>query len=132
MLEQEARALLSRLGRLRSFALQETMVPAASLSVEAQSAIERFLVRGRRVLDRQIRGFLSWIRGSAARAVTPAEAHRRFTLLRLRFNVVLAHFDIFSEALSQRSESDNGVWLAGLDVASRDALELPGVMNAPP
>jgi hypothetical protein len=131
-LEQEARAMLCRLGRLRSFALQETMVPAASVSVEAQSAIERFLVRGRRVLHDQIRKFVRWLRSPEAHGSTAAEAHRRFTLLRLRFNVVLSHFDIFSEALSQRSETDNGVWLAGLDVVSRDALELPGVIDAPP
>jgi hypothetical protein len=131
-LEQEARAMLCRLGRLRSFALQETMVPAASVSVEAQSAIERFLVRGRRALHGQIRKFVRWLRSPEARGSTAAEAHRRFTLLRLRFNVVLSHFDIFSEALSQRSEADNGVWLAGLDVVSRDALELPGVIDAPP
>src|SRR5581483_9018527 len=60
------------------------------------------------------------------------EAQRRFTLLRLRFNVILSHFDIFSEALSQRSEADNGVWLAGLDVVARDALEVPGVIDPPP
>ncbi|HKE14658.1 MAG TPA: hypothetical protein VKB80_07330 [Kofleriaceae bacterium] len=131
-LEHEARGLLSRLGRVRSFALQETMVPAASLTVEAQSAIERFLTGGRRALRRQVRRFLAWIATPEARAAAPAEAQRRFTLLRLRFNVVLSHFDIFSEALSQRSEAENGVWLAGLDVAARDALELPGVMEAPP
>ncbi len=131
-LEQEGRALLSRLLRLQSFALQETMVPAASLSVEAQAAIERFLVRGRKSLRQQIHRFVDWIRSPAARAASAAEAQRRFTLLRLRFNVVLSHFDIFSEALSQRSEADNGVWLAGLDVLSRDALEVPGVIDPPP
>lgn len=131
-LEQEARGLLSRLGRVRSFALQETMVPAASLSVEAQAAIERFLAGGRRALRERVRRFLAWIGTPAARSGSPADAQRRFTLLRLRFNVVLSHFDIFSEALSQRSEAESGVWLAGLDVAARDALELPGVMEAPP
>jgi hypothetical protein len=131
-LEQEARALLCRLDRVRSFALQETMVPAASLTVEAQSAIERFLARGRRTLRTQVRRFLEWLAKPATRMRHPSEAHRRFTLLRLRFNIILSHFDIFSEALSQRSEVDNGVWLAGLDVVSRDALELPGVDGAPP
>jgi hypothetical protein len=131
-LDQEARALLSRLGRLQSFALQETMVPAASLSVEAQAAIEKFLLRGRRSLRQQIHRFAAWIQSAAARATSAAEAQRRFTLLRLRFNVILSHFDIFSEALSQRSEADNGVWLAGLDVVARDALEVPGVIDPPP
>ena len=131
-LEQEARGLLTRLGRVQSFALQETMVPAASLSVEAQAAIEKFLVRGRRTLRAQIKRFIGWVKSPPARQASAAEAQRRFTLLRLRFNIILSHFDIFSEALSQRSEADNGVWLAGLDVVSRDALELPGVLDAPP
>ena len=98
-LEQEARALLCRLRRVKSFALQETTVPAASLSVEAQAAIERFLARGRRKLRRQVKRFLAWVTSPPARAAAPAEAQRRFTLLRLQFNIVLTHFDIFSEAL---------------------------------
>jgi len=130
-LEQEARALLCRLGRVKSFAMQETMVPAASLSVEAQAAIERFLTSGRRRLRRQVHRFLRWIGGPRGQVATPAEAQRRFTLLRLQFNIVLSHFDIFSEALSQRSEADNGVWLAGLDVCAQDALAVPGVLRAP-
>lgn len=131
-LENEARALLARLSRVRSFALQETMVPAASLSVEAQAAIERFLSSGRRVLRDQMLRFLNWLSSPAVRHGPPARPHRRFIFLRLRFNTILAHLDIFNEALSQRSEAGNGVWLAGLDVASRDALEVPGVVDAPP
>jgi hypothetical protein len=132
-LEQEARALLCRLARVKSFALQETMVPAASLSVEAQAAIERFLSRGRQNLRNHVTAFLDWVTSGRARMyATPADAQRRFTLLRLRFNIILAHFDVFSEALSQRSEAENGVWLAGLDVVARDALELPGIFSPPP
>ena len=89
-LEQEARALLCRLGRVKSFAIQETMVPAASLSVEAQAAIERFLTAGRHRLGRQVRRFLRWIGGPRWRLATPAQAQRRFTLLRLQFNIVLS------------------------------------------
>lgn len=48
----------------------------------------------------------------------------RFTLLRLRFNVVLAQLELFAEALSQRSEAETGVWLSGLDLAAQDALRL--------
>ncbi len=131
-LEQEARALLSRLSRLRSFALQETMVPAASISVEAQAAIERHLSRGRHALKGQVQRYLAWLDSAEGRASSPADAQRRFTLLRLRFNVVLSDLDIFSEALSQRSEADTGVWLGGLDIAARDALDLPGYFEAPP
>lgn len=132
MLEQEARALLTRLGRLRSFVLHETMVTAAALSVDAQNGIERELARGKRELRRKVHEFLRWLAGPEGRKATPVEAQRRFTLLRLRFNAVLSHFDIFSEAVSQRSESEIGVWLAGLDVVARDALALPGHFAAPP
>lgn len=131
-LEKEARGLLSRLGRVRSFAVQETMVPAAALSVEAQAAIETFLSDGRRMLRRRVEQFLAWLASPEAKSGSPARAHRLFILLRLRFNIILSHFDIFSEALSQRSEAQSGVWLAGLDVASRDALEVPGLFEAPP
>ncbi|MCK6589737.1 MAG: hypothetical protein L6Q76_19370, partial [Polyangiaceae bacterium] len=41
-------------------------------------------------------------------------------------------FDLFADALSQRSEPDTGIWLAGLDAVARDALEMPGVYEAPP
>ena len=51
---------------------------------------------------------------------------RRFTIVRLRFNDALTQFDLFSELITQRSEHDTGVWLAGLDVLAADALSLPG------
>src|SRR5215210_4180357 len=125
MLEQEARALLTRLGRIRPFALHEAMVPAASLSTPAQSAVERYLAEGRRELRARVERYLAWLRGPG-RAATPEEVQRRFTFLRLRFNVVLSHFDVFAEVVTQRSESHTGVWLAGLDVVATDALDLPG------
>ncbi|MBZ4422183.1 hypothetical protein [Myxococcus sp. RHSTA-1-4] len=132
VLAQEARALLTRLERVKSFAMAETMVPAAALSVEAQAAIEAYLLKGRRELRTQVREFLAWLETPQGRQAPPSEGQKRFTFLRLRFNVVLSQFDIFSEALSQRSEVDNGIWLAGLDVVSRDALELPGYYEVPP
>ena len=33
---------------------------------------------------------------------------------------------MFSDAITQRSERDNGPWLSGLDVVAADALTLPG------
>jgi len=132
MLSQEARALLTRLERIKSFALAETMLPAAALSVEAQAAIEAHLIPGRREMRAQIHGYLEWLDSPAGGQATPMELQRRFTFLRLRFNAVLSQFDIFSEAMSQRSEADNGVWLAGLDVVSQDALALPDVYTPPP
>ncbi|MCY1073809.1 hypothetical protein [Archangium lansingense] len=132
MLSQEARALLTRLGLIKPFVLQETMVPAAALSTAAQTAIESYLLEGRRVLRRQILQFLEWLDTPEGRQASPAEAQKRFVLLRLRFNVVLSQFDLFNEAMSQRSEAETGVWLAGLDVAAQDALALPGYFEPPP
>lgn len=132
LLSQEARALLSRLDRVRSLALQETMVPAAAPSPAALSAIESFLVHGRNELRRRVLGYLAWLASPQGSAATPAEAHRRYTFLRLRFNSALTQFDIFSEAMSQRSEAETGVWLAGLDIAAQDALALPGYIDPPP
>ena len=47
LVEQEARALLVRLGRVKPFALQQTMVPAAALPPASLSAIDRYLIEGR-------------------------------------------------------------------------------------
>ncbi|HEU0298827.1 MAG TPA: hypothetical protein VFR37_05215, partial [Longimicrobium sp.] len=126
------RALLTRLARVRPFALHEPMVPAAGASTAAQSAIEHYLADGRRELRGRVLGFLRWLRGPG-RAATPEQAQRRFTFLRLRFNVVLSHFDVFADVLTQRSEHETGVWLAGLDVVAADALRLPGeYFESPP
>jgi hypothetical protein len=133
MLEQEARALLTRLARVRSFALYETMVPAAAVSLEAQTAIERCLEQGRRTLRQRVGEYLRWLRSPEARRVPPAEAQRRFTFLRLQFNNVLAQFDTFADVMTQRSEHETGVWLSGLDVVAAEALTLPAAyFKAPP
>lgn len=124
-LAQEARALLTRLERVRPFALLEPMVPAANLLPRAHVAIERHLAVGRRDLERSVRGFLGWVHG-AGRFATAAHGQRRFTLLRLQFNAALTQFDLFSDVITQRSEHDSGVWLSGLDVVAADALTLPG------
>ncbi|HEY7335355.1 MAG TPA: hypothetical protein VH639_10755 [Bryobacteraceae bacterium] len=125
-LEQEARALLTRLVRVKPFALQESMLPAAALLPESQVAIERFLAAGRKHLRGLVETFLRWLRSPEAAASDAEEAQRRFTMLRLRFNRVLTHFDLFENVITQRSESETGVWLSGLDVASADALRLDG------
>ena len=126
MLSQEARALLTRLARVKPFAVVEPMVPAASLLPSAQSAVEHYLVVGRRQLRRAVRSFLEWLHGAAARHATAAQAQRRFTFLKLRFNAVITQFDLFNDVITQRSEHETGVWLSGLDVVSTDALKLAG------
>ena len=136
MLAQEARSLLTRLARLEPFALIEPTVLAAALMPSAQSAIESQLVQGRRALRRMVAQFQWWLRREAAddaSTATAAEAQRRFTFLRLKFNAALTQFDLFNEVITQRSEHKTGVWLAGLDIVAADALALPGnVYQAPP
>jgi hypothetical protein len=131
MLADEARAMLTRLARVKPFALHETMVPAAAVSVAAQAAIEEYLAAGRRELRARIHAFLDWLRANAGH-VTLEQAHRRLAFLRLRFNAVLTHFDVFAIVMTQRSEHETGVWLSGLDVVARDALRLPGASYALP
>jgi hypothetical protein len=132
-LAQEARALLARLGRVKPFALAEPMLPAAAIMPNAQAAIERYLTTGRRELHGRVLGFLAWLESPQGRAADPDEAQQRFAILRLRFNTVLTHFDVFDDVLTQRSENETGVWLAGLDVVSADALTLKGgYYEAPP
>lgn len=123
-LAMEARALLARLKSVKPFALQETTVAAAALTPAAQSAIDRHLIAGRRQLHRQLIEFLRWLHSDAGRAALPPVMLRRFTMLRLRFNASLTQLDIFADAITQRSEYETGVWLAGLDVMAADALKL--------
>lgn len=132
LLQQEAYALLNRLSKIKPFALQETMVPAAAPSISAQVAVERFLVSGRNELQRMVNGYLSWLQSPDVSHVSIEEAHRQFTLLRLKFNAILSQFDIFADVMTQRSEHETGVWLAGLDVLASDAINLPQPYFHPP
>jgi hypothetical protein len=125
LLEQEARALLTRLASVRPFVLQETWVAAAAPSPEALSGIEQHLIAGRREVHAAAQAFIRWLRGPGAHA-SAAEQQRQFWLLRLRFQNALSQFDLFSEVITQRSEADNGVLLSGLDTAAAEALHLPG------
>jgi hypothetical protein len=125
MLRQEARGLLTRLADVEPFATHIPVVPAAAISPAAQTAIEQYLVNGRRELNQRLQQYLRWVRDYEGGYSPAMEAQRRLTVLRLRFNAVLAQFDIFSDVLTQRSEHGFGVFLAGLDEAASDALTLP-------
>lgn len=105
------------------------MVPAAAPHPEARAAIERYLAVGRRALRQRVQGFLRWLQTAVGLGTPAPELQRRFTLLRLRFNSVLTQFDIFADAVTQRSEHQVGVWLGGLDALARDALILPGILE---
>ena len=124
-LDQEARALLTRLGQVSPFVLNETMVGAAAPTPAALSAVDRFLIEGRQALRDRVMGYLDWLHGPGV-SQPPSEQQRRFTSIRLAFNDVLSQFDLFTEAVTQRSEHRTGVWLSGLDMLATDALRLPG------
>lgn len=124
LLAVEAQGLLSRLDQVKPLALLDSSVPAAQISFQAQFLIENHLKPGRRVLRQEIDKFLIWLDSNPG--VSAAMAQRRYTLLRLRFNAILSKFDIFADAVTQRSEHDTGIWLAGLDVLAKDAMTLSG------
>jgi hypothetical protein len=133
LLEMEARSLMTRLARLKPFALITPMVPAAAVSPAAQTAIENHMIRGRSKLRGLVHGFLQWLRTPEGRNAPLPDAQRRLVFLRLRFNAVISQFYIFSDVLTQRSAYENGVWVAGLDDVAEDALRLPGnFYNVPP
>src|SRR5262249_41335857 len=131
MLEQEARALLTRLDRVKAFALQETMLPAAALSPAAQTGIEQYLMRGRRDLRGRIHRYIRWLQGPGA-AAAPEELQRRFTFLRLQFNLALSQLDLFSDAITPRSGSETGGRLSPLDIAAQEPVALPHAAYDPP
>jgi hypothetical protein len=132
LLNQETRALFTRLNMVKPFVLYETMVQAASPSVAAQAAIERYLITGRRELRQMVSEYLTWLQSPAGRSAPISEAQRRFAFLKMRFNTGLDQFDIFADVMTQRSENEIGVWLAGLDALAADALALPGGYFDPP
>src|SRR5262249_16460913 len=106
LLADEADALLTRLNRIKPFVLQETMTPAGAPWIAAQTAIDGYLARSRWSLRRMLAGYRCWLAGPAAHRGTVAEAHRRFTFLRLQFNALLTQTDIFSQVVTQRSEGE--------------------------
>lgn len=128
----EARALLARLTRVRPLMLQETMTPAAAPEARVQRAIEISLSGHQRRLRAEIGGLLRWLHSDDSRRAEPAQMQRRLIALRMQFNDALSNLDLFIDALTQRSERDTGLWLAGLEVAARDVLELPGYLEVPP
>ena len=126
MLSQEAQALLTRLARVRSFALVEPMLPAATLLPD-RAGRDRALPRCRRRRAPQGRAWLSrWLRGPGGEAGNSSGGAAPVHLSQAQVQCVITQFDLFNDVISQRSENETGVWLSGLDVVSADALTLPG------
>lgn len=132
-LVNEALSLLSRLEMVKPFALTMPMVVAANISDEALKGITDLIVSGNRELKRKVWDFITWVRDPGSQSIPAEEVQQRFSLLKLRFNDLLAELDIFAVVASQRSEHDTGVWVAGLDALAADALALKGQhYKAPP
>ncbi len=135
-LKNEALSMLTRLGQLQPFSLSTSMVTAAGPSNEALRAITNHLVSAKTELRQKVHTYLSQLKGEADETFnTAAEAQAAYAVLKLRFNNILDQLDIFADVLTQRSEHQTGVWIAGLDVVATDALvpqeglyEIPPVM----
>lgn len=132
LVEQEVLGIRARLDAQLPYALQMPMVPAANVSDEAMSAIERHMQAARQQLRKHIAQFLRQLRTLTATPASVASAQRRYALLKLYFQAALTHFEIFAEVLTQRSQHGTGIWLSGLDVAAQDGLRQPGVPVVPP
>lgn len=130
LLELQTHGLMTRLDQVKPLALLDASVPAARISNKAELGIERHLANGRRQLRQKLLIYLDWLKQADQRGASHAQ--RRYTMLRLQFNAVLSQFDIFADVVTQRSESQTGVWLSGLDAVARDAMALPGYYQPPP
>lgn len=113
-----ARALLTRLERIKSFAMSETMVPAATLSMEAQAAVEPLPGQGRRELRTQlhpVHRLGGRPEGAGTTRGSPAALHVPATALQRRA-VALRHLQRGPQPARREAEKLWRVWLAGLDV----------------
>ena len=131
-LVNEALSLKSRLQTIRPFALNSPMVAAACISDPALKGITDLMIRNNNELRSRIDAFIQLLKGDAGRNISTEEAQGRFSILKLRFNAMLDQLDIFANVVTQRSEHETGVWMAGLDVLATDVLNLkPKMYDAP-
>ena len=65
----------------------------------AQNAIEHFLRQGQQILRAKARRFLRWLYTADAQHADASELQRRYTVLRMQFNISLAQFDIFADVI---------------------------------
>lgn len=132
-MDREVRTLLIQARRLAGFSAQIPMVRAAQPADAAFRDIEDHLARSRQRILFALSGFLDWLDSEGGRMAPAPVVQRRFSLLKLQFTGFMTQFDLFSDALGQRSEREAGLWLAGLDRLAEDALWLPRApYRAPP
>ena len=131
LLIQEARALIMRVRQMQPFEMRMPMVGAASVSPRAARAILLHVRDMRHELIDRLNRFVDWVR-RYGRRVPAARMQRKLTVIKMRFVSALFGYDVFADVLTQRSEHDNGIWLAGLDAVAEDALKLPPSFEVPP
>jgi hypothetical protein len=123
-IEQEVVGLIHRTQMVRPFALHDTMVPAAQPMGNTTLLIDQNLSKGRNDLIAAARSFLNWLGTREAERTRIDAVYRRYVFLRLQMTASLTQYDLFADALTQRSEADTGVMLAGLDELAHDSLRL--------
>ncbi|RQO32135.1 hypothetical protein DBR32_00540 [Taibaiella sp. KBW10] len=99
------------------------MVAAASISGSAIKKINSILKIQGYNLRCRIDDFIKKMKQPDL--LTSYEAQAQFALLKLHFNNILDQLDIFSDVMSQRTEFQTGVLIAGLDILAEDALNIP-------
>ncbi len=133
LLRQEVLGMRARLSALTPYAMQMPMVAAANVAINAQMAIERYMMAKRLELRGLFDRFLASLNSLAPTPDNVRETQRRYAHLKLYFQAVLSQFDIFADVLTQRSQHGMGVWLAGMDAAASDGLRLDHkYFEAPP
>jgi hypothetical protein len=133
MLEQEARALLTRLARVKPFALQESMLPAANLLPGSQLAIEKVLMAGRKHLRKLVWGFLHWLHSQAAQLERCRAGTTKVHNFRAAFQCRGYSFRYVRQRHYATQRERHRPWLSGLDVVSAAALQLKeDYYKAPP
>lgn len=132
LMEQEVDGLIGRMQMVKPFSLHETMVPAALPAGDMLRRIDAYLGDGRQSLIVAARSFLRWVKSANAERSKSEQVYRQYVFLRLQMNAALTQFDVFVDAITQRSETNTGVLLAGLDVLARDALNITGAPYVTP
>lgn len=132
LIDQELGGLIHRLQMVKPLAMHETMVPAAIPRNSALAHIDRYLLQGRGKLLTNAHRFKQWLRSSQARASRGESIYRRFVFLRLQASAALTQFDLFADAVTQRSEAGTGILLRGMEYLAEDALHIQDTPYTPP
>jgi hypothetical protein len=119
----EAKSLLTRLQQVKPFSMTMPMVRGASISGSAFKAVSDLLENGKKEIYKSVMNFIASVNNSPKTGEDLSKIQTAFTILKLRYNSILDQLDIFADVLSQRSEHEVGVWLAGLDALAEDGLQ---------